>query len=66
MVQHTGKYDLDDRLIQKYKPLIKSSKAIDFLLGETNELISIFVTSVNTAARNTSKWLLVMILTRYQ
>jgi len=55
MVQHTGKYDLDDRLIQKYKPLIKSSKAIDFLLGETNELISIFVTSVNTAARNTSK-----------
>jgi len=37
------------------KPLIKESKFIDFLLTETNELISIFVTSINTAARNTQK-----------
>ncbi len=39
--------------IVKLKPLIKDSMSIDFLLKETNELISIFVTSINTAAKNT-------------
>jgi len=39
--------------IIKFKPLVKSSMSIDSLLRETNELISIFVTSINTAAKNT-------------
>lgn len=38
--------------IVKLKPLVKDSMSIDFLLKETNELISIFVPSINTAAKN--------------
>jgi len=41
--------------IIKYKPLTKDSGDIDFLFDETNELISIFVTSINTAAGNMQK-----------
>lgn len=39
--------------IIKLKPLVEDPKSIGLLLKETNELISIFVTSINTAARNT-------------
>ena len=39
--------------IVRLKPLVTDSMSLDFLLQETNELISIFVTSVNRAAKNT-------------
>ncbi|MCF7824150.1 MAG: four helix bundle protein [Candidatus Marinimicrobia bacterium] len=41
--------------IIKHKPLVKETGFIDSLLNETNELISIFVTSINTAIRNIQK-----------
>ena len=35
--------------------LIKTATKLDFLIKENNELISIFVTSINTARKNKSK-----------
>jgi four helix bundle protein len=37
--------------IIKYKPLIKNTSEIESYIRECNELISIFVTSINTASK---------------